>query len=103
MYANLTDSVGTLGIEEMHVNQDKVASAYTDASSSVRNSILSYVTGDTQWYNTKAHDINETRIHGARVDNVNTDGAGNYYWRNEDGSNGTALTDDEKAGQPDLR
>ena len=97
MYANLTDSVGTLGIEEMHVNQDKVASAYTDASSSVRNSILSYVTGDTQWYNTKAHDINETRIHGARVDNVNTDGAGNYYWRNEDGSNGTALTDDEKA------
>ena len=97
MYADLTDSVGTLGIEEMHVNQDKVASAYTDASSSVRNSILSYVTGDTQWYNTKAHDINETRIHGARVDNVNTDGAGNYYWRNEDGSNGTALTDDEKA------
>ena len=97
MYADLTDSVGTLGIEEMHVNQDKVASAYTDASSSVRNSILSYVTGDTQWYNTKAHDINETRTHGARVDDVTTDGAGNYYWRNEDGSNGTALTDDEKA------
>ena len=91
------EGIGSLGIEEMSVNQDKVASAYTDASSSVRNSILSYVTGDTQWYNTKAHDINETRIHGARVDNVNTDGAGNYYWRNEDGSNGTALTDDEKA------
>ena len=97
MYADLTDSVGTLGIEEMHVNQDKVASAYTDASSSVRNSILSYVTGDTQWYNTKAHDINETRIHGARVDDVTTDGAGNYYWRNEDGNQGNALTDEQKA------
>ena len=91
------EGIGTLGIEEMSVNQDKVASAYTDASSSVRNSILSYVTGDTQWYNTKAHDINETRIHGARVDDVTTDGAGNYYWRNEDGTQGNALTDEQKA------
>ena len=91
------EGIGSLGIEEMSVNQDKVASAYTDASSSVRNSILSYVTGDTQWYNTKAHDINETRIHGARVDDVTTDGAGNYYWRNEDGTQGNALTDEQKA------
>ena len=97
MYYNASGSIGALNVEEMHVDQDKVASAYTDTSSSVRNSIISYVTGDTQWYNTKAHDINETRIHGARVDGVNTDGAGNYYWRNEDGSNGTALTDEEKA------
>ena len=91
------EGIGSLGIEEMSVNQDKVASAYTDASSSVRNSILSYVTGDTQWYNTKAHDINETRIHGARVDDVTTDGAGNYYWRNENGTQGNALTDEQKA------
>ena len=91
------DTIGDLNVELMEVNQDKVASAYTDASSPVRNSILSYVTGDTQWYNTKAHDINETRIHGAYVDDVTTDGAGNYYWRNEDGTQGTALTDEEKA------
>ena len=92
MYADLTDSVGTLGIEEMHVNQDKVASAYTDASSSVRNSILSYVTGDTQWYNTKAHDINETRIHGARVADVPYHD-GKYY--SVDGEVETEITDPE--------
>ena len=98
MYADLTGSVGTLNVENMQVDQDKVASAYTDTSSSVRNSIISYVTGDTDWANQgkPGHDIKESRIHGARVADVNYDGT-DYYWRNDDGTNGNALTDEEKA------
>ena len=93
MYADLTDSVGTLNVEEMQVNQDKVASAYTDTSSSVRNSIISYVTGDTDWANQgkPEHDIDASRIHGARVDGVISDGNGGYTYA--DGSALPAGTD----------
>ena len=93
------DTIGELGIEQMSVDTKKVATAYTDTSSAVRNSIIAYVTGDTNWYNSTdpKHNINESRIHGARVDDVVTDGQGNYYWRNENGTQGDALTDEEKA------
>ena len=93
MYADLTDSVGTLNVEDMYVDQDKVASAYTDTSSSVRNSIISYVTGDTDWANQGKleHDIDASRIHGARVDGVISDGNGGYTYA--DGSALPAGTD----------
>ena len=93
MYADLTGSVGTLNVEDMYVDQDKVASAYTDTSSSVRNSIISYVTGDTDWANQgkPEHDIDASRIHGARVDGVISDGNGGYTYA--DGSALPAGTD----------
>ncbi len=98
LYKQFTDgeSVGTIGLEDMSVDRTKVASAYTDTSSAVRHSILSYVTGDTQWDNTKAHSISETRIHGARVADVTYDNATSTFYRvNADGTQGTALTADE--------
>ena len=93
------ETIGNLDVETMEVNQDKVKAAYTDTSSSVRNSIISYVTGDTQWSNTKVHDINETRIHGAQATGYicqDVNGTITFY-ESSDGETpeGSALTDDQ--------
>ena len=93
------DTIGTLNVEKMEVNQDKVKAAYTDTSSSVRNSIISYVTGDTQWSNTKVHDIAETRIHGAQATGYicqDVNGTLTFY-ESSDGETpeSAALTDDQ--------
>ena len=93
------ETIGNLDVEKMEVNQDKVKAAYTDTSSSVRNSIISYVTGDTQWSNTKVHDINETRIHGAQATGYicqDVNGKITFY-ESSDGETpeSAALTDDQ--------
>ena len=74
-------SLGQIAIEDMDIDTTRVATAYTDTSSAVRNSILSYVTGDSDWANhgKQDHNIDASRIHGARVDGVYSDGQGNFY------------------------
>ena len=85
------DQIGTISVDQLKVT-DKVKTAYSDTSSAVRNSLIAYATGNTQWYDSKS-DINETRIHGARVADVMTDGSGKYYERNADGTQGAEITD----------
>ena len=86
-----TGSIGTINVDDLKVT-DKVKTAYTDTSSAVRNSLIAYATGDTQWANTKDHNIAETRIHGAYVADVMYEG-GKYYERTEDGKRGAEITD----------
>ena len=86
-----TGTIGTINVDQLKVT-DKVKTAYTDTSSAVRNSLIAYATGDTQWANTKDHNITETRIHGAYVADVMYEG-GKYYERAEDGTRGAEITD----------
>ncbi len=85
-------SLGQIAIEDMDIDTTRVATAYTDTSSAVRNSILSYVTGDSDWANhgKQGHNIDASRIHGARVDGVTYDGT-NFI-----GSDGQTIADTTK-------
>ena len=85
-------AISTISIEEMDINRDQVARAYTDTSSSVRNSLIAYATGDSDWANhgKTNWDINASRIHGARVDGVIYNGTD---YTNADGSALAAGTD----------
>ena len=82
-------SLAQIALEDMNIDTARVATAYTDTSSAVRNSILSYVTGDSDWANHGGQnwDIDASRIHGARVDGVTFDGT-NFI-----GSDDQAITD----------
>ena len=85
-------AISTISIEEMDINRDQVARAYTDTSSSVRNSLIAYATGDSDWANhgKTNWDIDASRIHGARVDGVIYNGTD---YTNADGSALAAGTD----------
>ena len=85
-------AISKISIEEMDINRDQVARAYTDTSSSVRNSLIAYATGDSDWANhgKTNWDINASRIHGARVDGVIYNGTD---YTNADGSALAAGTD----------
>ena len=85
-------SLGQIAIEDMDIDTTRVATAYTDTSSAVRNSILSYVTGDSDWANhgKQDHNIDASRIHGARVDGVT------YNGTNFIGSDGQTIADTTK-------
>ena len=85
-------AISTISIEEMDINRDQVARAYTDTSSSVRNSLIAYATGDSDWANhgKTNWDINASRIHGDRVDGVIYNGT---EFTNADGSALAAGTD----------
>ena len=88
-------------VSKMDLNLDAAKTAYTDASAPVRNSILAYVAGDTDWANQgkEGHDIEESRIHGAQATGYicQNEGGTITFYKSSDGetAEGAALTADE--------
>ena len=62
----------TFDVSSMEVNTDKVRSAYTDTSSAVRHSVISYLAKDTDWENQgrPEHNLDASRTHGAYAEGI---------------------------------
>ena len=61
-----------INVADMDLNLDVARSAYTDTSSSVRHSIISYIAGDTNWESIGEADHVDSPTHGGLAAGVST-------------------------------
>ena len=61
-----------INVADMELNLDVARSAYTDTSSSVRHSIISYIAGDTNWESIGEADHVDSPTHGGLAAGVST-------------------------------
>ena len=71
-------ALSSIDVADLQLDPEKVKTAYTDASSPVRHSIISYVAGDANWEQIGNANYKADPIHGAYADGITWDATNGF-------------------------